>query len=167
MNTAIELDDFDNTDVYFKKSVRNTVIDESNFLRVTYSNNMFSMNGIYIIAKIFVSYKEKHYNKYKCYFDVDDNQVVIDKLIQVEKEILERLEFPGKTPVYKIRQQLNIGHIKIFTENSGPPATTHYIIKMSGVWETDAEYGITYKFINVSSVIRSNHLLKKTREPRA
>ena len=167
MNVAIELEDFDNTYVYFNKSVRNTVIDESNFLRATYSNNMFSMNGIYIIANISVSYKEKHYNKYKCYFDVDENRMVIDKLIQVEKEILGRLVIPRKTPVFKIRQQLNIGHIKIFTENSGLSATSSYIIKMSGVWETNTEYGITYKFIDVSCVNRSNRLSKKTREPRA
>ena len=164
MNITIELDDFDKTCVYFSKSVRNTVIDESNFLRMTYSNNMFSMNGIYIIAKIYVSFKEKHYNKYKCYFDVNANRGVTDKLIQVEKEILERINIPKKTPVFKIRQQLNVGHIKIFTENTGQPITSYYILKMSGVWETNTEYGITYKFINVSNLSNSNHLSKKTQE---
>ncbi len=167
MNITIELDDFDKTCVYFNKSVRNTVIDESNFLRMTYSNNIFSMNGIYIIANICVSCKEKHYNKYKCFFDANANRGVIDKLIQVEKEILERINISKKTPVFKIRQQLNVGHIKIFTENTGQPITSYYILKMSGVWETNTEYGITYKFINVSNLNKSNHLLKKTQEQHA
>ena len=58
MNIALELDEFDETNVYFNKPVRNTVIDESNFLRVTYSNNMFSMNGVYIKVNIEVYTKK-------------------------------------------------------------------------------------------------------------
>ena len=58
MNIAIALDDFDEYNVYFNKPIRNTVIDESNFLRITYSNEMFSMNGICNINNLEDSLKE-------------------------------------------------------------------------------------------------------------
>lgn len=159
MNIAIELDEFDENNVYFNKPVRNTVIDESNFLRLTYSNEMFSMNGIYINVVIDVSNKEKHYNKYKCFFNLAKNYLVVHKLGQVEAKILKRIELHGKTPVKKIRQQLNCGNIKIFTDNSIPSSANNYTLKMSGIWETDTEYGITYKFIDVP-----NRPSKRTQE---
>lgn len=157
MNIVIELDEFDETNVYFNKPVRNTVIDESNFLRVTYSNHMFSMNGIYIKIDIDISNKEKHYNKYKCSFNLAKNYLVIHKLAQIESKILGRLVMNGKTPVQKIRQQLNCGNIKIFTDNAQLSSQNNYILKMSGVWETEKEYGITYKFMDVRQMIKSSH----------
>lgn len=150
MNIALELDEFDETNVYFNKPVRNTVIDESNFLRVTYSNKMFSMNGVYIKVNIEVLHKEKHYNKYKCSFNISKNYLVIHKLSQIESKILHRLPMNGKTPVQKIRQQLNCGNIKLFTDNSELSPQNNYILKMSGIWETEKEYGITYKFMDVA-----------------
>jgi hypothetical protein len=150
MNIALELDDFEETNVYFNKPVRNTVIDESNFLRVTYSNKMFSMNGVYIKVNIEVLHKEKHYNKYKCSFNISKNYLVIHKLAQIESKILHRLQMNGKTPVPKIRQQLNCGNIKLFTDNSELSPQNNYILKMSGIWETEKEYGITYKFMDVA-----------------
>lgn len=164
MNIAIELDEFDETNVYFNKPVRNTVIDESNFLRVTYSNNMFSMNGIYIKVNIDVTHKEKHYNKYKCSFNLSKNYLVVHKLAQVEAKILRRLEMSGKAPVQKIRQQLNCGNIKLFTDNSNVSQANMYILKMSGIWETETEYGITYKFMDVSDTITSSRPSKRTQE---
>jgi hypothetical protein len=159
MNIAIALDDFDEYNVYFNKPIRNTVIDESNFLRITYSNEMFSMNGICINVTIDVSTKEKHYNKYKCSFNLARNYLVVHKLTQIEAKILKRIELDGKTPVKKIRQQLNCGNIKLFTDNSIISSANNYTLKMSGIWETDTEYGITYKFIEIS-----NRLSKKTQE---
>lgn len=156
MNIAIELDEFDETNVYFNKPVRNTVIDESNFLRLTYSNEMFSMNGIYLNVVIDVSNKEKHYNKYKCSFNLNKNYLVVHKLTQIEAKILKRIHLHGKNPVKKIRQQLNCGNIKLFTDNSLPSPANNYTLKMSGIWETDTEYGITYKFIDVSETHTHN-----------
>jgi hypothetical protein len=157
MNIVIELDEFDDKNVYFNKPVRNTVIDESNFLRMTYSNHMFSMNGVYIKIDIDILNKEKHYNKFKCSFNFAKNCIVINKLIQIETKILERLVMNGKIPVHKIKEQLNCGNIKIFTDNSQLSPQNNYVLKMSGIWETEKEYGITYKFMDVRQIIKSSH----------
>lgn len=167
MNIAIELDDFDDTNVYFNKPVRNTVIDESNFLRLTYSNEMFSMNGIYLNVEIDVSNIEKHYNKYKYSFNLAKNYLVVHKLTQIETKILKRIELSKKTPVKKIRQQLNCGNIKLFADNLLSSGRNNYTLKMSGIWETETEYGITYKFIDVTRSITPNRLSKKPQELRA
>jgi hypothetical protein len=59
---------------------------------------------------------------------------------------------PMKTPVYCLRNQLYGGCIRAHTENgvqSQSVSTELYTkyIKISGVWETDQTYGITYKVI--------------------
>jgi hypothetical protein len=49
----------------------------------------------------------------------------------------------NKTPVFHLLQQLNNGTIKYYKENHG----SQFYIKISGIWDTEIEYGITYKII--------------------
>ena len=88
-----------------------------------------------------------------------NNVRLIDRLCTVEREIIERYisEYcPLKTASYSLKNQLMSGTIKYHSENkeiehtSG--MTTHNIkekciLKISGVWETTTNVGITMKFI--------------------
>jgi hypothetical protein len=57
----------------------------------------------------------------------------------------------NKTPQYKIQEQFKNSHIKIVSENTpATSSTTTFLLKISGIWETETQYGVTYKFSIIS-----------------
>jgi len=44
---------------------------------------------------------------------------------------------------------MNIGNIKIFTDHVDYNKKT-FILKISGIWENEINYGLTYKFIAIN-----------------
>ena len=54
-----------------------------------------------------------------------------------------------KTPQYKIYEQIKNGNIKMFND-IGNKSICSFILKISGIWETQNNYGLTYKFIKVN-----------------
>lgn len=147
MNIIIDIDQFDNSKIFYQESVKNTVMEESNFIRTLYSNNIFTLNSIYIKFSLINATLEKYYNKYKCTFDVNSNLSIINKLINIEKDILLNISIKKKK-LYRIEEQISKGNIKIFTDNITHKTDCDYILKISGIWETDTNLGVTYKFIN-------------------
>ena len=151
MNIVTTLDQFSSQAIYFADPIKNTVIPNSNFIRILYSNKNFTLNGIYILIDLFNTNTEKYYNKYKCQFSITENNAVITRLCEIEKIILLKNTIPGKTPQCMLSQQLRSGFMKLFAENdSSFPTDMKFIIKISGLWENVNEYGITYKFIPVT-----------------
>ena len=51
MNIIIELDNFNDECLFYNSPVKNTVMDDSNFIRILYSNKLFTLNGIFIKIK--------------------------------------------------------------------------------------------------------------------
>jgi len=51
-----------------------------------------------------------------------------------------------KTTVFNLKTQLQNGYIKYYVEYYGSNKGSYYI-KISGVWESQSEIGITYKII--------------------
>ena len=149
MNVVLDIDDFKLENVFFQDSVKNTVMDNSNFIRTLYSTNLFTLNGIFLKTKINTSYVEKYFNKYKCIFDKELNRTVIDKMLLIEKNILQKVEIKNKNAAYRIEDQLSSGNIKLFTDNLEKSLDNQYIFKISGIWETETDYGVTYKFMNI------------------
>ena len=149
MNVVLDIDDFKLENVFFQDSVKNTVMDNSNFIRTLYSTNLFTLNGIFLKTKINTSYVEKYFNKYKCIFDKELNRTVIDKMLLIEKSILQKVEIKNKNAAYRIEDQLSGGNIKLFTDNLEKSLENQYIFKISGIWETETDYGVTYKFMNI------------------
>ena len=143
MNVSIKLNDFDENKIYFNKPVENTVIDDSKFFRITYSDDILSITGVHIRFNISSSYDYNHCNKNNILLNLEKNKSVVSKLCLIEKKILNRFFTTKKTPVYKIWNKLNRGNFQLFTNE--------YVLKISGIWETDKEYGITYRFFDISN----------------
>jgi hypothetical protein len=57
-----------------------------------------------------------------------------------------------KVPIYSIAKQLNSGKCRIQLRNNHKTDNIMcpLIIKLSGIWETANEYGLTYKIIESS-----------------
>ena len=123
-------------------------MDNSNFFRIIYSNELFMLNGIFVKFNLNLNSIEKSFNKYKCLFDIKRHSDAIFKLLTIEKSLMERHASSNKTPVYRISEQLNNGFLKIFNEVECKEKN-EFILKIYGLWENDCEYGLTYKFISI------------------
>ena len=121
-------------------------MNNGNFIRIIYSTSFFILNGIYISIQINYTSVDKYYNKFKCSFDANQYKELIEKLKNIEKGLLKKSGIIGKIPQYKIYEQLKNSNIKAFS-NTFNQIDNNILLKIAGIWETDTEYGLTYKFI--------------------
>ena len=127
----------------FCEPIRNTILNKGTFVRILYSTSYFSLNGIYLHILLHKLTIEKYYNKCKGYFNVSNHHVIIEKIRTIEEDILNKYNIYSKTPQYKIYEQLCNGYL--FCDNL-EHTNENVILKISGIWENDKQYGLTYKF---------------------
>jgi len=149
MNILINNKLFNINDVFFQESVKNTIMNESSFTRILYSNNIFILNGIHLLINLKIDKIEKYYHKYICHFNINSNNEIIDTIINIERKILNKYN-TKKVYNLNIAQQLMSSNIKILDDDiSIGDIRDEFILKLSGIWENEKEYGITYKIIPI------------------
>lgn len=141
-----QLSQYDEKCVYFGEPIKNNIVSDGNFIRLLYSSDTIVLNGIYLEINFSESLLEKHYNKRKCVFSTLNNEGLINKLSEVELNLLNLINLPEKTKHRKLIEQLNTGNIK-FICDTAQPRKSRLILKISGIWETEHEYGLTFKFM--------------------
>lgn len=146
MNIVKNIDQYNEDNVFFLDPIKNNIMNNGNFIRIIYSTSLFVLNGIYINFNFNYTSVDKYYNKYKCLFDVIQYRELIDKLRIIEEGLIKKISIFGKIPQFKIYEQLKNGNIKVFSESSDKINNT-FLLKISGIWETETEYGLTYKFL--------------------
>lgn len=153
MNIAVPINEFNINNVFFQDSIKNTIMDNSQFSRLVYSSEIFAGSGICIDFNIPISNIDKSFNKYKCIFDNQNNYNLIKTITKIENEILSKCNFTDKIPMFRISEQLKNGYIKVAIINNVNIVSylqnLRFIIKISGLWSNEMEYGLTYKFIQV------------------
>lgn len=155
MNIAVPINDFNINNVFFQEAIKNTIMDNSSFTRVVYSTEFFTCNGICIDFNMPILHIDKSFNKYKCVFDNQNqaNNNVIQTIAKIENEIISKFNFKSKIPMFRVSEQLKNGFIKVAIINNINVGTylqnIKFIIKISGIWSNELEYGLTYKFIQV------------------
>lgn len=154
MNVAVDMNEFNINNVFYQKPINNTVMDDSNFIRILYSNELITINGIFIKINLKIESIDAYYNKYRCAYQENLNREVINYIKNLESLILHNYK-TSKKPAYKIKEQLDTMSIKIFTETNVRNVPSEFILKISGLWETSTEYGITYKFTNINRQLQN------------
>lgn len=146
MNIVINIEQYNDNNVIFCEPIKNNVMLDGYFIRIIYSTDIFALNGIYLQLPLNDIACEKYYLKYKCIFNVAKHKNMIDKIKIIEENLLQKYKIADKTPQFKIYEQLQNGNIKLFgnIENQTNPL---FILKISGIWETQLNYGLTYKFV--------------------
>lgn len=154
MNIVKNIQQFNEDYVFFCEPIKNNILLEGKFIKILYSTPNFILNGIYIYMILNDIQVEKYYNKYKCIFNIQLNKKTIEYLQQIEENILSKMVIPGKIPTYKIYDQLKNGHIKIYNDTLDEQQPTQYfLLKISGIWEMESNYGITFKFSKIKPPI--------------
>ena len=124
MNLVLDYDTLNTNNIYFNDSIKNTIMDNSKFIRILYSDENIILNGLFL--KI---YKIENINI----------NIMLEKINSIENNLLSRYN-KNKYKVNKIREQLNY----LLKKKSQDKI---FILKISGIWETETMIGITYKFI--------------------
>ena len=134
--------------IFFCDPIKNNIMNDGTFIRIIYSTPLFVLNGIYISINIGIISIEKYYNKFKCTFELNQHRDIIDRLRSLEECLLSKANIIGKISQYKLYEQLRNGNIKVFSESPEKINNT-FLLKITGIWETENEYGLTYKFLNI------------------
>ena len=149
MNIAKRIDQYDNNSVILCDPIKNNIMSEGNFIRILYSTQNITLNGIYLVITLNNITCEKYFSKYRCFFNMLSHKDLLNKLQIIEENILGKYQIVDKIPQYKIYEQIKNGNIKIFND-IGNKLMSSFILKISGIWETQSNYGLTYKFIKVN-----------------
>jgi hypothetical protein len=148
MNIVKNINQYDENGIFFCEPIKNNIIDNSNFIRILYSTHNILLNGVYLLITLNNITCEKYYNKYRCCFNPNNHKDIIDNIKKIEENILSKYD-NKKMPQLRISEQLKNGNIKLFNLISSTDSS--FIVKISGIWETQYNYGLTYKFITANN----------------
>ena len=123
MNYYITINDFNIENVYFFNPIKNTMLINSNYIKIIYSTLDVVLNSIHIVIPCDTN--NNILNSYK------------DKIISIEKQLLDK---------YSNKKQCNniLNNIK---NNNCHKKYSNCILKISGIWESKLECGLIYKYV--------------------
>ena len=142
MNLVLDINNFVFNYIYFNESVKNTVMDDCSFIRIIYSNEDLILNGIYIKIDI-------NKDSAKNILNSNVNSINIKFIENLEKNILNKYnsnKIHTKIHSNKLKDQFLYLINKI---NNSSHTDISYILKISGIWETQSLIGLTFKFIYI------------------
>lgn len=138
MNIGLSVKDIKINDIYFLDPIKNIIINNSKFVRIIYSNNLLTLNGVYLICNI------------------ENNNYGLSLYINnLEHNILDKYS-KDKIKNYKIREffynNFTVSHDDK-EENNTRITNFKYILKISGIWVTDENIGLTFKFFKTDNIL--------------
>jgi len=157
MNISIDLPKISLPNVYFLEKKTNIIMD-GNFTKVIYSNDCFTMNGIYILFPIESFHIDKIGSKVLLKFNPNQavNSTILQDFSRLEFRILEYYKnvykCKTKTSAF-LSKQMYSGSMKLYRDSNClelKKRNIQYIIKISGVWETYDDIGLTFKLLEVN-----------------
>ena len=98
--------------IFFNKSVKNNILNNGYFTKISYSDNIIIMSGLYIKIYVKEIQFENYYNKIKCKFCLIKNNNLIEKIKKLELNIITKFTI-SKIPQFTLYEQLKNGNIKI------------------------------------------------------
>ena len=128
--------------IIYYQAVPNTVMENSEFVRLGYSNADFTLHGMHLVVSGVTPSSDTVRGKRQCMFSYEPNQRWIEALIHLERSILSNVHERKRT--FRLRDQIVGGHVKL---GDSSIEFTNMIIKISGIWITSTSCGITYKLV--------------------
>ena len=149
----------DSNNIIISDKTKNNVISNPNssYSRILYSNTHVTFNGLLLNFVLNGARVVDSYNKILCH--VNDN-TIIQKILEIEDIILCKYN-SRKNKKYKLAEILKEKCIRIFkndrinlhntqtksiTKKIDVNKPVNIILKISGIWEDNKEYGLTMKF---------------------
>jgi hypothetical protein len=143
------------SNIYFSDKKRNIIIN-GDFTKIIYSNQYFTMSCMYFQFSIEPSKLETNANKTMIFFQPynKNNIISVQEISKLECRIIDYYKKTNgilKQSMNVLSKLLYTGAIKMFDCGNLPTETQNemaIIVKISGVWETETDVGISYKLYN-------------------
>lgn len=153
MNIVLDLSQVEIINIHLMETKKNIIID-GKFTKIMYSDQFISFNGLFIFFPLQHNKIDKLNNKNIFYFNIQQNSVLLKQTIDMEKLMIEKYmnEYNiSKKIVLSLNNQLNTGKFKLYNEMNkiNKHMNSNIVLKISGIWETEDEIGIAYKFIEM------------------
>jgi hypothetical protein len=167
MNIVLDPLSFNPENLFFMEKKKNNIIDGF-FSKMVYSSDLCTINGLFYILPLIYKpttelypphYSALSYNDHKhsvsFYTHNIKNLQYISMLSGIEIAIInsyKELTLSKKRNVLGLTTQLYKGYFKVYGEKrngNANLASKKYVVKISGVWETAEEIGLTYKFMEI------------------
>ena len=155
MNLLISPNDFSISNIFFLDIKENTIMN-GKFIKFIYSTEFITLNGLFLEFDI-LNIDHKIYNGKQFLFFKMDSENIIQLYERIENELLDLFielqisknnkEIHKKNKIQTIYNQLKNGMIKYYNYSDNLSNKPKYYMKISGIWETTTEIGLTYKII--------------------
>lgn len=160
MHVLLEKHNINPDCIYFGDILQNSIIENGVFTRIIYSNSDIIINGIHLYVEIPTNHTYKENNRLKIKKEND----MLNFMFYIENIILQKISV-NKNKTYKLKDYLKNGFIKYLDDkdcsdynsistnldtsisNNICNDSLKFILKISGVWENNNEYGLTFKII--------------------
>jgi len=166
MNITLDTKRFSLGNTIFLDTKRNIIMD-GNFTKIIYSNEWFTLNGIFFLFPIETLSIQKIMNKMTMKFHPYQplNLSIIQDFAKIEYRLIEyykQMNKCNKKTSNLLAKQLYSGNIKVYKDYNGDNYNSNiinninetdfsqYVMKISGIWETRDEVGLTFKLIHAS-----------------
>ena len=148
MNVVLKEDQYNIANIYFSEAIQNIIMENSSFIKLIYSNHNIMITGLFLLVGLKNTTKELYFKKIKITYDINANISTLIRLYEIETEILDKYN-SNKKQKKIIYETLSCGSVKIFPNNDEDivRGNNSFILKISGIWENETEYGLTYKLL--------------------
>ena len=155
MNIVSNVNQISIYNLFFTDKKKNIIVDGS-FTKLIYSNNIFSMNGIYLFLPLSNFSLNPSNNNILVNFNPyhKSNAYLIQELTKLEYQILDyyrKNNYTNKKISNILSKQLYSGIMKLYKEQKElfncDASKLKLIIKISGIWETQTEIGLAIKLL--------------------
>lgn len=174
MNLALSVSQFHCNCLQFADPIRNNVLNDSKFVRINYITESFGTNGVHLLFPLneqtcrnvgtgtgtgtgtgssSSTTEGGDHSEYKL------SPMLCDALICIEQDILAKYTFSPacqqKLPQHKLSELLRSANIKLLDNVDFSNQTTHasVALKLSGLWETQTHFGLTFKFVPTTELL--------------
>jgi hypothetical protein len=140
-----DIEDIDSKNTFFYKPTINKLSGFKLFYKIAYNIDLFVLNTLLINVPISTTQIIKENNNYKCVISLDNNFLL--RLKEYETQILTNMNHIIKKQYVIFSQKFINNNSIIFNYNTIPENIKLYI-KISGMWESDTQYGLITKIHN-------------------
>lgn len=153
-----EISDINLNNLIIMDPIKNNVLLESYFYKINYYNNIIIYNGLYIHFEL----KYLEILNDKIIYNFEENFNILNELFKIENELLninniqKKKNLKIKEIIEKknikynyidINSNININNINHFNNINNKSNHIDLILKISGIWKTNENYGLTFKFL--------------------
>ena len=117
MNVVIKEEQFKISNIYYTEPIQNIIMDNSQFIKIVYSNQDIMMSGIFLLVELKHITKESYFKKIKITYDTSLNKNILNRIYEIENQLLQKYNIHKKIQRKIIYDTLNNGVIKLFPNN--------------------------------------------------